>query len=420
LAFEARGGNLVSNSEKAAAFYERSVQLDPAFALAWGRLARVESLLYFNGVTAARDAAGRALKVAQDLQPNSPETILAQGDYQYWVLQDYELANATFVMVRNVLPGRSDILAALALIARRQGRWDESIQYSEQALALDPRNSAWLTFWAQTYEMLRQSPAALKMYDRALDIEPNDPDLIAAKAGIHQAEGDLERAGKLLAGVDPHTAPFGAFLTKIIQSRLERHHDETIRLLQIRLAEFHEISDFERNVDQLLLAFAHRFAGDVATAKATAQEAQRRLETLSKKDPDDLRTNWALSLACALLDQKDAAVKYAERVVMLQPKSKDAVTGPLLEENLALVEVMAGKTSQAISRLQNLLQIPHGSFLYDSPLTPALLRLDPLWDPLRADPAFQKTLRGKAALNTCHFPGLKEARSGLVRHWDHR
>jgi hypothetical protein len=80
---------------------------------------------------------------------------------------------------------------------------------------------------------------------------------------------------------------------------------------------------------------------------------------------------------------------------MLQPKSKDAVTGPLLEENLALVEVMAGKTSQAISRLQNLLQIPHGSFLYDSPLTPALLRLDPLWDPLRADPAFQKLCEEK-------------------------
>jgi hypothetical protein len=105
------------------------------------------------------------------------------------------------------------------------------------------------------------------MYDRALDIEPNDPDLIAAKAGIHQAEGDLEQAGKLLAGVHPHTAPVGAFLTKVIQSRLERHHDETIRLLETRLAEFREVSDFERNFDQLLLAFAHRFAGDVAPRK---------------------------------------------------------------------------------------------------------------------------------------------------------
>jgi tetratricopeptide (TPR) repeat protein len=159
--------------------------------------------------------------------------------------------------------------------------------------------------------MLRQFPAALKMYDRALNIEPNDPDLIAAKAGIHQAEGDLEQAGKLLAGVDAATAPFDAFRTKITQSRLERHHDETIRLLEIRLAEFHEVG-VEKGFEnyQQWLAFAHRFAGDVAAAKATAQEAQRRLETLWEKDPNDLDTNWALSVACAVLGQKDAAAKF--------------------------------------------------------------------------------------------------------------
>jgi TolB-like protein len=234
LAFEGRSGNKVANWQKAAGFYERSVQLDPAFALAWGSLARVQSSLYFNGVTAAREAAARALKVAQELQPNSPETTLAQGFYQYWVLQDYELAKATFVLVRNLLPGSSDASAALALIARRQGRWDESIQYWELALALDPRNSRWLAEWAQTYSMLRQFPAALKMYDRALDIEPNDPDLNAAKAGIHQAEGDLEQAGKLLAAVDAHTASFRAFATKITQLSLERNYLEAVRLLQAR------------------------------------------------------------------------------------------------------------------------------------------------------------------------------------------
>jgi TolB-like protein/cytochrome c-type biogenesis protein CcmH/NrfG len=403
LGFEAhfRSGNVVPISEKAAGFYERAVQLDPAFALAWARLARAESLLYFNGVTAAGEAAARALKVAQELQPNSPETILAQGYYQYYVLEDYELAKATFVLVRNVLPGSSDVPAALALIARRQGRWDESIDYFEQALALDPRNSGWLTLLAQTYSMLRQFPAALKMYDRALDIEPNDPNVvIAAKAGIHQAEGDLEQAGKLLAGVGADTVSFGAFRAKIIQLRLERQHDETIRLLEIRLAEFHEVSGLEKDFDQLSLAFAHRFAGDVTAAKATAEEAQRRLETLGKKkDPNALSTSSALSsalsAACAALGQKDAALKYAERAVMLLPSSKDAVSGPDREEILALVEATVGETGRAIPRLQRLLEIPYLSFLDGAPLTPALLRLDPLWDPLRADPAFEKLCEEK-------------------------
>jgi serine/threonine-protein kinase len=237
------------------------------------------------------------------------------------------------------------------------------------------------------------------MYDRALDIEPNDPELIAAKAGIHQAEGDLEQAGKLLAGIDAHTASFGAFRTKIIQLRLERHHDEAIRLLEIRLAELHDVSGRERDFDQLSLAFAHRFAGDIAAAKATAQEAQRRLETLWKKDPNALGTNTAhssaLSAACAALGQKDAALKYAERAAMLLPSSKDAIGGPILEENLALVEAMVGETDRAIPRLQRLLEIPYNSFLDGVPLAPALLRLDPIWDPLRADPAFQKLCEEK-------------------------
>jgi TolB-like protein/Flp pilus assembly protein TadD len=397
LAFEARVGTTVPNLEKAAGFYERSVQLDPAFGLAWGRLARAESLLYFNGITAAREAATRALKVAQELQPNSPETILAQGFYQYYVLQDYELAKATFVLVRNALPGSSDVPAALALIARRQGRWDESIDYWEQALALDPRNSGWLALLALTYSNLRRFPAALKMYDRALDIEPNDPDLIAAKAGIHQAEGDLEQAGKLLAAVDAHTASFRAFVTKTTQLRLERNYVEAVRLLQGRQAQLQFGSEIEKGLNQWRLAVAQRLAGDIAGAKVTAEQARNTLEPVCKNQPDNTRFAALLSQAYAALGDKNSALNEAEHAIALVPSAKDSVGGPVYEENLALVEVTVGETSQAISTIARLLQTPYFSYLYNqtTPITPALLRLDPIWDPLRADPAFQKLCEEK-------------------------
>src|SRR4030095_16570987 len=334
LAFEAhfRSGNVLPNAAKAAGFYERSAQLAPAFALAWGRLARVESLLYFNRVTAAREAAARALKVAQELQPNSPETILAQGYYQYYVLEEYELAKATFVLVRNVLPGSSDVPAALALIARRQGRWDESIGYWEQALALDPRNSGWLTLLAQTYSMLRQFSAALKMYDRALDIEPNDPDVIAAKAGIHQAEGDLEQAGKLLAGVDAHTAPSGAFGVKIAELRFERNFGEAFRLLQARQAQFHFVSELDKGLNHLRLAMVQRLAGDTAGAKITAEQARNKLAPLWRNQPNNAFFETALSHAYATLGDKSSALKEAERAIMLRPSAKDRMYGPAIEE----------------------------------------------------------------------------------------
>src|SRR4029453_7893763 len=102
--------------------------------------------------------------------------------------RDYERAKTTFGRVSKVLPGSSEVLVALGLIARREGQWDESVAYFEQALALDPRNMELLRQAAWHYAMLRQFPAALKLFDRALDIMPNNPDVIALKAGIYQAE----------------------------------------------------------------------------------------------------------------------------------------------------------------------------------------------------------------------------------------
>ena len=99
-----------------------------------------------------------------------------------------------------MLPSSSEALYALGRVARREGHWDQSVAYFEQALSLDPRNVELLTNAAKTYVALRQFPAALKLYDRALDITPNDPDVMATKAGIYQAQGNLQEAARLLSG----------------------------------------------------------------------------------------------------------------------------------------------------------------------------------------------------------------------------
>src|SRR5512132_2477701 len=393
LAFETRTSSTADDLEKAVRFYERAVQLDPTFALAWARLSRANAQTYFNGLdrTPARhDATERALNTAKKLQPNSPETLLAQAYYQYWVLRDYELAKATFGRVRELLPGSSDVPGALALIARRQGRWDEGVAYWEQTLVLDPRNTEWLALAAETSAMLRHFPAALKTYDRLLDIVPNDPDTVASKAKIYQAEGNLEQAGKLLAGVNAQTPSFIAFLTKMNQLFLERQFDEAIQLIHGRLTESRGVSDVERFFNPFFLVLAQENAGDIVGARATAQQMLRPLEPLSQKDPDNSNFAQALSVMHAVLGQKDAAIKEAERGITLLPSEKDAVDGPRLEENLAFVEVLVGDKDSAIPRLQHLLQIPYTNYL-----TPALLRLNPQWDPLRGDPRFQKLCEEK-------------------------
>ena len=236
--------------------------------------------------------------------------------------------------------------------------------------------------------MLRQFPAALKTYDRVLDIVPNDPDTVASEAKIYQAEGNLEQAGKLLAGVNAQTPSFIAFLTKMNQLFLERHFDEAIRLIHSRLTEYRDLSDIERFFNPFFLVLAQEYAGDIAGARATAQQMLGPLETLCQKDPDNPNFAQVLSLIHAVLGQKDAAIKEAERAITLLPSGKDAVDGPRYEENLAFVEVLVGDKNRAIPRLQRLLEIP-----YTDCLTPALLRLHPQWDPLRGDPVSKNSAR---------------------------
>jgi TolB-like protein/Tfp pilus assembly protein PilF len=398
LAFETRSAYSPDLEEKAIDSYEQAVQLDPNFALAWARLSWAHAALYFWGVdatAAGRDAAKSALDSAQKLQPNSAETLLALGYYQFLVLRDYRFAKTTFGIVRKTLPGTSEVPRALGFIARREGHWDESIAYLEQALVLDPRNSKLLNDAAWTYAMLRQFPSALKLYDRALDIIPNDPDLMALKAGIYQAEGNLQEAAKFLSGINAQTPSRDSFAAKLTQLRLERNLGEAIRFLQARQAQFHFTSEIDKGSNQLLLAGAQLLAGDTASAKATAEQVRNTLEPLYKNQLDNSVLAGELSQLYAVLGREDLALREAERAIVLLPSTKDRVAGPRLEENLALIETIFGDNSRAISTLTRLLQTPYGGALYGAPVTPALLRLDPLWDPLRSDPAFQKLCEEK-------------------------
>ena len=400
LAFVTRSHYTIEALRKAISFFERAVQLDPNFALGWARLSRGHAALYFvpgGDITAARRAgAKKALENAQKLQPSSPETQLALGYYQYHVLRDYELAKTTFGLVGKMLPGNSEVPAALAFVALREGHWDESVACWEQALALDPQNVQVLNQTAFTFAMLRQFSTALKFYDRALDIVPDDPGVMALKANIHQAEGNLEQAGKLLSQINAQTPSTIALVIKITQLRLERNYAETIQFLQARLAQFHSASDTDKAITEAVLAVTQRLAGDTAGARVAAEQACNTLEHLWKNQPDSAVFTALLSLANSALGEKNSALKEAQRAIKFLPSAKDRVYGPACEENLALIQTMFGENSQAISALTRLLQTPYSSWSYgQTPVTPALLRLDPFWDPLRSDPAFQKLCEEK-------------------------
>jgi tetratricopeptide (TPR) repeat protein len=292
-----------------------------------------------------------------------------------------------------MLPGNSEVLNNLGDIARRDGHWEESIAYYEQALLLDPGNLELLVYGAAwTYTMLRQFPAALKIYDRILDIKPNDPEAMAAKASIYQAQGKLQESAKLLSGIDWQNPPGIIITVEYYQLLFERNYDKLLRLVRTHLAQ--DRSSYDKATHQNWIALVQRLTGDTAAAKITGQAARNTFEQLYREQSDDIGRVWYvafLSNVYAAMGEKELALEAAERAIKLYAPVNDSLGVPMFKENQAFVQAIVGENGSAISTLAQLLHTPYKTFVYPlAPITPALLRLDPFWDPLRSDPAFQK------------------------------
>jgi len=296
-----------------------------------------------------------------------------------------------------MLPGSSDVPVSLGYIAQRQGHWDESVDYFEQALVLNPRSAELLVDAGYLYTTLRRFEPALKLCDRALDILPNDPEVMAFKAAVYQGEGDLNKAAELLRDVNAETSSLVVFATKVNQLILERNLSEAVRLLQARVDHYNFGGELEKGVFVGQLALAQRLAGDSSGAKVTAERARKTIEPVCKNQPDNDFAAAQLSRAYAVLGDKDAALKEAERAGARKPDVQYVAKVSGLEENLALIQTILADNSGAISNLSRILEVPYEttSGMYGTPITRALLRLDPTWDPLRADPAFRKLYEEK-------------------------
>jgi hypothetical protein len=136
---------------------------------------------------------------------------------------------------------------------------------------------------------------------------------------------------------------------------------------------------------------AQDVTGDHSAAQETWLQARSELEVLLKDQAENPQLIGDLALTNMGLGDKTAALALSERGLAMVPIEKDASFGPRSIEILARVAAQAGEPDRAITALQKLLSIPGLGVLAEGiPLTPALLRLDPMFDPLRNDPRFQK------------------------------
>jgi tetratricopeptide (TPR) repeat protein len=368
--------------------YEEAVRLDPQFALAWAGLSSARSVgfYYMDSTPAGRAAAEQSLAKAEALQPELPEIQLARANFGYFVLGDNKHVRDVLQQLHLIWPNNAEVLQLLALTYQRLGEWQKAIDAFDQVIVLNPRYLLVRKFAAYTRCDVRDWSGSQRIVDEALQIWPADLNLLAIKAQIFQANGQLDEAQLIVDKLTPDRLDYDAVGAVWYQAKLQRKPATALKVFEPLARRTDSLKEWVR--DAQILGDLQQLSGDTAAARATFITVRDATEAILREQPDSVRSLSLLSSAQAGLRERDAALQAIDKAISLH--TQDARAQPFYQETKARILAHLGDKDGALAILSHLLEISYEGGLFGPPLTPTLLRLDPDWDNLRGDPRFEK------------------------------
>ena len=381
-----------NNLSQAVDLLNQAIARDPAFLLAYCRLAQAHDDLYFQRVdhTPRRLALAKAaIDSAFRLKPDSGEAHLALALHLYRGYLDYDHARDELGIAARTLPNNAQLFELTGYIDRRQGRWHDAVRNLKRAAELDPRDVHILSGLATTYLSLRDYKQLRNVSDRMQALDPANISPLLYRAWIsvyEQADTRPVHAAieKILA--DNPAREWALEETRFGLAWCERDFAAAERAVA-RMTENGNTFNMRgtgvsRACGEGLIA---RARGDLAGAKAAMTAARAEQEKRVREDPDHVGALCGLGLIDAGLGRKEQALQEGRQAVERLPVAKNALDSPNVLYLFAIICAWTGERDLAIEQLQTLVRIP-----LLTGTTYGELRLDPWWDPLRGDPRFEK------------------------------
>lgn len=262
------------------------------------------------------------------------------------------------------------------------GNWDSVLAAYERATQLDPLDAdlVW-DLGGNTYSNLGRYAEAVRAYDRALSLVPDMRHAAISKGWVYVLwRGELDTLRAALNRLPEATH------VRLQLLLLERNADSLLRFLRTTRMGAETQQFFQPSA--LYAGWAHQLRGDAPSARAAFDSALTLLDSVMIALPDDWRVHVARGLALAGLGRRNEALREARWLRESDVYRKDAAAGPFVAIQRALVLAQAGEADMAVDELERARAGPRA-------VSAHMLRLDPLWDPIRDHPRFQRLLTGE-------------------------